>query len=214
VGQVAKVSTNGAWYVARADGLAPITALQAQLLMAETQQSAPKTLTDPGAVPGNLAPLPAAGLPATVPTPVTPDPQGTQVCAVLVDGAQGSVTVTTSGATTQQLTGASPEPVDVTGMPLADTVMIPSGKGALVRSVPGPGVTTGSLFLITDLGVKYLIPAGSSVLSDLGLAKATISALPQPIAALIPTGPALDEASALVQQAADPSNATPTGVTP
>jgi type VII secretion protein EccB len=203
-GEVFQVSDTGAYYAAQTGGLAPVTALQAQLLLVEQRQVSPVSVTASQVQAVPAAPLAAAGaLPTTVPKLAALQPDSTKVCAQPADASQGTVTVATSNAIAQILSGTPPEPVDALGAPLADSVAIPSGKGALVRTVPQPGVTNGPLFLITDLGVKYPI-TNPSVLSDLGLNNVTASQIPQSMAALIPTGPALDESAALAQQAPNP----------
>jgi hypothetical protein len=101
--------------------------------------------------------------------------------------------------------------VDGTAEPLADNVVIPPGRGALVRSVAANGTTVG-LYLITDLGVAYPISPGSSssVLTDLGLGSATISDLPESMVRLIPVGPLLDDTVAMAEQPANPPSAVGT----
>jgi type VII secretion protein EccB len=217
VGEVFQVSGTGAYYAALATGLAPVTQLQAQLLLVEQRQVAPVSLNAAqvqGAGSAALSSGGAAGLPPTVPKLATGEPDGTRVCVQPGDASQGTVTVTTQPATAQRLSATPLEPTDALGAPIADSVLIPPGKGALVRAVPQPGVTTGPLFLVTDAGVKYPI-GNSSVLSDLGLNNVTPSQVGQPIMALIPTGPVLAENAALAQQAANPPEATaaatPTG---
>ncbi|NUR61322.1 MAG: hypothetical protein HOV87_22075, partial [Catenulispora sp.] len=150
------------------------------------------------------------GLPAAVPKLVAAQPGQTAVCAVLADASQDTMTVTTHPAAPKtSARSASRAPVGPLQTPIADEVDVPAGHGALVRAVPGPGVTTGALYLVTDAGIAYPIGASGNVLTDLGLAQATPSPIPQSLLALIPTGPTLDEQAALTTQAVNPGPASP-----
>ena len=94
------------------------------------------------------------------------------------------------------MAGSPGPPADALGDPIANQVTVPPGKGALVRAVPGPGVSTGTIYLVTELGIKYPV-SGTSVLSDLGLNGVRPAPLPQTIVSLLPTGPTLAESAAL-----------------
>jgi type VII secretion protein EccB len=211
IGEVFQMSGTGADYVLLSGGLAPITALQALLLETENRQG---TVTQLGAAEIQSTPrvgLPGqsqgSALPSTAPKVSPLASATTEVCVQQVDPSQGTVTISTKQTAEQTLKGTPVPPVDPLGAPLADTVSIPSGKGALVRATPQPNVATGQLFLVTDLGVKYPVES-ESALGDLGLGKATVSQVSQPFAALIPTGPVLAESAALAQQYEFPPGAT------
>ncbi|MCH9768255.1 MAG: type VII secretion protein EccB [Actinomycetia bacterium] len=79
-----------------------------------------------------------------------------------------------------------------------DAVSMPSGRSAFVRSVglTGSGQSTGSLFLVTDSGVRYGI-RDSEAASILGLTDAPQPA-PWPMLALLPQGPELSRSGASV----------------
>lgn len=209
-GQVVKVTATGAYYVQAPDGLAPVTALQAQLLMARADQASPAPISvAQAASAGRSAQDPAAepGLPQTAPKTVAGPGGGLRICAGFDTSATQSVpTVTTEPQAPQQLSAAPTVPVDALGAPVADSVLVPAGGGAVLQAVPGPGVSTGTRYLVTDLGVKY--PLDGSVLSDLGLGSAPVARIPQAVVAVIPTGPDLSESAALATQPTDPGTAT------
>jgi type VII secretion protein EccB len=211
VGRVYVVGSS--YYTAYADGLAPITAVQERLMLADSvtarayggQAPAPLPLSVSAAAAAPVSashPAQTAGLPATVPALASvggqPGGQGPSagVCASLSSASDDTVSISVFAATTQTVTGSPSSPADALGDPIADSVVVPAGKGALVRAVPSPGVTTGTLYLVTDLGIKYPL-ASNAVLSDLGLTGVTPAPLPENIAQLLPTGPTLDEAAAL-----------------
>ena len=213
LGHVYEIAATASYYASEPAGLAAVTPLQAQLLMAEAGQGAPAPLTAadvPASAANGRAPADSDGLPAAVPKLVPAQPGQTAVCAALADASQGTMTVTTYPAAPKtSARSATRAPVGPLQTPIADEVDVPAGHGALVRAVPGPGVTTGALDLVTDAGIAYPIGASGTVLTDLGLAQATPSPIPQSLLALIPTGPTLDEQAALATQPVNPGPASP-----
>jgi type VII secretion protein EccB len=201
VGQV--YQAGGAFYSVYGDGLAPVTALQERLLLADpatasayrgpvqplslslaAAQQAPRSVLQPALISG----LPGAALPLG-----SPPGNSTELCATLTSATADAVSVTTLPASPQALTAA--EPADQLGNPLASSVAVPAGRGALIEALAGPGAAPGTDYLVTDTGQKY--PLGStSVLTDLGLSGARVVRVPENIVALLPAGPTLDEAAA------------------
>jgi type VII secretion protein EccB len=210
VGRVYVVGSS--YYTAYPDGLAPITAVQERLMLADSVTAAAYGGQPPTLVPLSAAvaaagasashPAQTAGLPATAPSLASvgeaPGGQGpsTGLCASLSSAPADEVTVSAYTVATQTVSGAPNSPTDALGDPIANNVTIPPGKGALVRAEPAPGVSAGTLYLVTELGIKYPV-TGTAVLSDLGLSSVTPSGVPENIVALLPTGPTLDEAAAL-----------------
>ena len=72
----------------------------------------------------------------------------------------------------------------------AALISVAPGGGALVRPQVAPGVGGSSLFLVTDAGVKYPLPAAEA--AALGYRASEAAALPAALLGLLPTGPALD----------------------
>jgi hypothetical protein len=83
----------------------------------------------------------------------------------------------------------------------ADRVAVPGGHGALLRTAPAPGsAAPGTIYLLTDQGIKYPLPAESTdrVQAALGYRGVRPTPVPAAVLALIPTGAALDPVAATV----------------
>lgn len=201
VGQVYQAGS--AYYAVYPDGLAPVTALQERLMLADpvtaqayrgpvqplplslaAAQQAPRSASDPAQT---------AGLPATAVPLADGQADSTQLCVTVTSAPADKVSVTALSAAPQTAPAAGP--ADKLGNPLADAVHIPAGRGAVIRAVPSPGAAAGTLYLVTDTGQKYPL-SSSSVLSDLGLSAARPVQVPENIVALLPSGPTLDESAA------------------
>jgi hypothetical protein len=174
--------------VALAGGVAPVTPFQAALLLGD-----PATVEQVGQVrptpltPGEYAALPTTalpgvwdGLPVEVPR-VVPPPPDRAVC-VVAEPTGGRVVV---GA-------ASPRGAAVAGsLPgLANEVHLPPGRAAIITARPAPDAVDGALYLVTELGVRHLLPS-VEVLAMLGYAGVVPVPVPVEVAALLPVGPAL-----------------------
>jgi type VII secretion protein EccB len=202
VGQV--YQAGGAYYAVYPDGLAPVTALQERLMLADpvisqayhghvqplplslaAAQQAPRSARDPAAI---------EGLPATDVALGNGQAEATELCATVTSAATGTVTVTSLSVSAQRASGA--EPTDQLGNPVADEVRVPMGRGAVIEAVPGPGAAAGTEYLVTDSGQKFPLLASGSVLSDLGLSGAHPVQVPGSIVTLLPSGPTLDEGAA------------------
>ncbi|GAB1691046.1 type VII secretion protein EccB [Krasilnikovia sp. M28-CT-15] len=82
----------------------------------------------------------------------------------------------------------------------ADLLAVPAGGGALVSSEAAPGVSGGTTYLVTELGIKY--PLGSSdIAAVLGLGGTDPVPMPGPVLSLLPTGPVLDPQAARTEVA-------------
>jgi type VII secretion protein EccB len=201
VGQV--YQAGGAYYAVYPDGLAPVTSLQERLMLADpviaqayrgpvqplplslaAAQQAPRSARDPAQ---------AGGLPATDVALANGQADATGLCATVTSAAADKVTVTALSASPQAASDA--EPAGQSGEPVADTVRIPMGRGAVIEAVPSPGAASGTEYLVTDTGQKFPL-ASASVLSDLGLSGARPVQVPENIVALLPSGPTLDEGAA------------------
>jgi type VII secretion protein EccB len=82
--------------------------------------------------------------------------------------------------------------------PGIDTVVMPAGRSAYVRStgITGDGGAAGPLYLINDLGVLFGVHDGNAA-EHLGLSAPALPA-PWPVLALLPRGPELSKDSASV----------------
>jgi type VII secretion protein EccB len=170
VGDVFVVEPQGGgrqYAVVLAGGLAPITQLQADLLLTDLDQREPVKLAQ-----GDLADLPRvpgpdpAGLPATTPLLARP---GAAVCAAVPDEAGPA----------QVLVGGS--------VPRAG-VVVPPGGAALVEAGD-------DIYLITERGRRHAM-SDREVPALLGYGNVRPLRLPEPVVALIPEGVRLDPAVA------------------
>jgi type VII secretion protein EccB len=193
------------YFVVFSDGLAEITPLQRDILRAQSSadpiniglteaQQAPRSgrLHPPS---GDTAP------PLSTPELVSPG-GGDLICAVTTDAAAApSIRV---DATVDKLATAVPTgSVSEDAVTLADAVLVPAGKVAVVRALGSPNANAGPYYVITDLGIKYPVPSGS-VLDMLGYPAIQAVGVPAALVSRIPTGPTLDPSAAL-----QPARTTP-----
>lgn len=198
VGTLYADRTNASYVLTRG-GLASLTPMQAQLLLADpalaaayagsdptplkvsqaqVTEAAPQPLTDPATTPAATTALAAA--PASAPTPVEPDPGEQQFCARY------------TGAAAPELVVGPAEP---TAVGAGGPVVLAPGQGALIAARPGPDTDGSTVFLVTDSGVRYPLADQPSV-EALGLAGSPVAQLPPDLLATLPVGPTLDRADA------------------
>ena len=197
VGQVVVVETatgEKRFSVVLANGLADVTATQADLLLA-----------DPAGPGGRALPMGQAQYAAAMKSPVSLVPNdsgvpaspphlaaveaGSGVCAAF--GSSASLALVASPHVPGELR-TQPGPADLTAP--ADVVSVPPGRGALVSS-------SGVLSLVVDLGVRYAVPS-ADVAKLLGYAGVSPLSLPPALVSLLPSGRALDPSAALLPVAA------------
>ncbi|MEV4640330.1 type VII secretion protein EccB [Actinoplanes sp. NPDC049548] len=206
VGQVLQVTGNAAdqWGVVLSDGVADVTAVQANLLRAdpEAYDDQKIELTRYGNLPRSktqlVADATAAGLPPAVPVLLNgPD----SVCLTYDGGANGAVSVRT-GAELPIGTAVTGEPA-APGSVQADRVHVPRGKGAVVVAAASPTApaSSGTVSIITDTGRSYPL-ANREVLAKLGYGGVQPQAIPGQLVELLPLGPALDPVRARQANAA------------
>jgi type VII secretion protein EccB len=189
-------------YVTVADGLAPVGALTARLLVAGGAAVTEVSAADVGRVLVNTAVEPP-GTPAEIPAAHGSDDRFAMACAIYRGSAEieRPVVVESFAAVDPALAQADPAVPRVApgGGALADQVLLPGGRGALVATLmPPESPAVGNVYVLTDQGVKYPVPRGSTggVLSALGYEGVAPVAVPASILALLPTGPALDPEAA------------------
>ena len=198
VGQI--VGANGD-YLVRPDGLAPVTATEAALILDDTANTRaypdgrPRVLSVSVAAVAN-APISRStddtGYPGTIPALASPN-QNAVLCA-MGDG-QDDTRILAEPALPLP-SGAKPMPVTArTDDRVATEVYVPPGAGALVRESVGAGGTTPTTYLITDAGRKYPVPSPDA-LKSLGYGSVTARLVAGTLLALLPTGPPLDPAAA------------------
>lgn len=181
VGQVLvadSVAGDRRYYVVDRSGAVRITEIEAALIVANpanrSARPIPVSAADAAARPGALI----DGLPERTPTALPGKPF---VCA---NG---------DGVRLVDRLPAEPLPVRGTDALAADGVHVPPGAGALVRDQQSPDAQGGTVYLITDRGVRY--PLGGQAAQALGYGAVTPTPIASTILALFPTGATLDPAS-------------------
>ncbi|GAB2952939.1 type VII secretion protein EccB [Micromonospora polyrhachis] len=214
VGQVLAATTVGAetrYYLVRADGIVSISQTEAALVLGnpanraayaggparEVQVSA-VDMTEVGAASaasgasGASGAAPdggSTGYPPRLAPPVVVTGERVATCATL-DGDRATIRLAGSIGVP---TGA--QPVAAGGGTQADAVYVPAGRAAVLRDQPAPQAGLGTVYLLTDQGVRHPVPTGEA-LKALGYGSVRPTPVPTSVLALFPTGPVLDQASA------------------
>ncbi|SDT74046.1 type VII secretion protein EccB [Actinoplanes derwentensis] len=172
--------------VVLADGIAPLTEMQAKLLSTEAGgtplQVGSRFLDLPASKSGlNAA---AEGLPTTVPA---------------LAEAPATACVTAPGDTVR-VNVKIPAGVAPAGTSRVDLIAVTRGAGAVVEAAASPDAAAGSgtVSVITDTGVQYAL-ADRDLLSRLGYASVKPTRIPAQLIAYLPVGPALDPVRAARQ---------------
>ncbi|WP_239154069.1 type VII secretion protein EccB [Amycolatopsis sp. FDAARGOS 1241] len=184
------------YYLVRGDGLEPVGQTEASLLVTTSANDA--------AYDGNAAPERVRAADVASVRKVAPSRAGGADLAAYPDRVPGKAPATGSSVTLCAQGGevfvcaAVPVPPGGCALPVtshrdarvADEVYVPPSGGALVCDT-GSGTT----YLVTDLGRNYPI-ATAPALASLGYGSVARQALASGLLALVPTGPALDPATA------------------
>ncbi|WP_238009820.1 type VII secretion protein EccB [Dactylosporangium sp. AC04546] len=220
VGQLFKLTEavagqpDGQHYLVRTDGLSPVTATGAALLLVDPRTAQAYPGGQVRALP--LTPAALAGAPMSVDQTVNPlhpaappalaqPAPGTAPCLqVTVDAKEGPTARIALGE--PPAVPETPAVVAVREPRLADRVVVQPGAGLLIRDQPAPGVADGTLHLLVDTGVRYPL-AGTSVAEVLGYGAATPVPVPAALLDLIPVGPSLDPETAKATIPVTTSNA-------
>jgi type VII secretion protein EccB len=108
----------------------------------------------------------------------------------------GVPSITVGGSINEAGPGVATGSTSDSGTALADRVVVPGGRVAVVRSVATPDATTGAYYLVTDVGLRYAVTSDAA-LQALGYQPADAVKVMANLVLRIPAGPALDPASAL-----------------
>lgn len=218
VGQVyvveAVAGAQDQYYLLTAGGLMPLTPVQAAIQLATaptwlypdgTVTAVPLSSAEAAAQPTLAARAEQVLLPATVPRVVHAVPEQTQICSIHSGSNQGSQTPSLVLRFAEPVTSvvSTQEPVAVRGGPLADAVLLEPATGALVRAEPSPGAGTGTIYLVTDVGIRYPV-ADVEAADALGYGGVDPTPVPAEYVALMPTGPVLSRSAALQEQLVSP----------
>ncbi len=187
-------------YVVGHGGVAPITTTQAAILLTNRAESAayqggkttpivvsPATIANAAVLPSGLAD--GTGVPSAPPHDFLPG--GAAVPCMDYPASGGTANPNLVFAA---LPAGQPPAVGTPGVTAsaqgAALISVAPGDGALIRPQVAPGAGGSSLFLVTDTGVKYPLPAAEA--AALGYRASEAAALPAALLGLLPTGPALD----------------------
>ncbi len=200
VGTVVVVATQGGarqYAVVLANGLAPISQVQADLLLSDPDEVAKlgqgradaMSQGDFSLAPAASLPGAAGGLPESTPQLARPSTEDGGVC-VRFGATRGPAGV----AVDVPLADAA-DAVRTRGGGYADRVLVPPGAGAVVAAVASPDAPTGSVCVVTDQGIRYPLST-VDVLAALGYGAVRPVPVPANLVALLPAGPVLDPAIA------------------
>ncbi len=185
------------FYVALQDALAPITEVQADILLTGSGGKDGTELTPGVAAAAPKAPATPAGdeqPPATRPDMEPLSDSRTAVCAAFGGAASApSVLVNTAVRGADDAMRTSAQTAD--GTALADRVLVEPGWGSVVEAMPSPDAKNGTLYLVTDQGERYPV-ASTEVLDVLGYSGVRPVRLPASLVVRIPEGPALNPQAA------------------
>jgi type VII secretion protein EccB len=195
---VDRVAAGEQYYLVLGDGLAPVTPLQRQIIVdqypvAPTEVSTAEIGRAPKSSQLRRDAPPSALPPAETPELAGAPPTGA-VCATSA-GATAVPEVAVGGVPPAGAHGVPTSSRTAAGISLADRVVVPPGRAALVRAVSAPRSPVGSFHIVTDTGRQFAVPS-EQVLAMLGFSAADAVTMPDGLLDRIPTGPTLDPAAA------------------
>ena len=197
VGQLIQITETGSYLLVLPDGVVPVRPIEAALLQTlplagERRSPVPVrrniALGLPASASGakvlqQFATLPGGGLPHVPDAPA-------QAGGVCVQFRENAPLVLATPPGTAPVNGTSVDDSAQSKRGLADDVRVPAEKAALVR----PDSSSATRFVIAAPGRKFA--ASTPALGGLGYDAETPVTLPEQLLLLIPTGPALDAATA------------------
>ncbi|MFD3944804.1 type VII secretion protein EccB [Streptomyces sp. NPDC058579] len=213
VGQVFRVAVPGTtdqpYYLLGKEGLAPLTATGAALVLGDPATrtayagGAPAATTlGADVLAQHLAPGAEGRPPATPGLPTSPPaalpvPAGSALCARITPGS-GGPQVTAELVRVQGLALAAPPSGDSTAPAClkVDAILVRPGHGVLARALGADGRPVGdTTYLVADSGVKFRVP-DQAALTALGYGEGSAGAVPSRLLAMLPSGPDLDTSAA------------------
>ena len=182
------------WAVVLADGIAPVTEMQATMLLAVSGRDFVPTGAGFTQLKPSSTQLSDDGdpnaMPSSVPT-LADNPD--RACMTLPVGKNGDgIRINPSVPI-----GAAVSGTTVPGDVQADLVHVARGRGAVVVSASSPSApaSAGTVMLVTDTGLRYAVASREAV-AKLGYGGIDLKQIPAELVALLPQGPALDPARA------------------
>ncbi|MFJ5225925.1 type VII secretion protein EccB [Streptomyces sp. NPDC088400] len=214
VGEVFRVTVPGSaerYYLLRSEGLTPLTATGAALLLGapETREkvygggAAKVAVLGADVLSGHLAPgagesVHDADLPEAPPEAVAVPEDRTACVRVESDNPGPRISVALVGAGELGPEAQAPAEGLTPACLRVGRITVPPGGGALVRALGAGGSKVGAtVYLVTDTGMKYRV-GSADALAAFGYSEGQARGLPSPLLAMLPTGPDLTpEAAAL-----------------
>lgn len=193
-----------AYHLLGADGLVPLSGTAAALILADpaTAEAYPQMPVQPIPVGpevfAGVPVVPDADLVVGYPPipPATVNDLGADLPCVRHQPRAGAGTaVTVVALPPDRVRDVAPVAAATSGV-LADEVMIPTGGGVLARNRARPDAGAGTLYLVSEFGVKFPIP-DEKPLGALGYGGVPPVDLPGELLALLATGPVLTSEQAL-----------------
>lgn len=188
---VASTASGSQYYLVLDDGLAPITALQQAMLRTRYPAEpvgvsvAEATSIQPSA---RLTPATGAARPPPAPPELVLPGPADPICAVT--SAPTTPPELVVGGTAGLEAAVPTRAVEKSGAPLADAVLVPAGRVAIVRSRESAAYS-----VVTDLGIRHAV-TGADVLPLLGYSRDQAVEVPAELLTRIPVGPTLDPVAA------------------
>jgi type VII secretion protein EccB len=185
------------YYLVFGDGLAPITELQKAVAIGQLGATAqPISVRDATTAPKSdrLARTGGDADPPDGPPRLAEVGATDQVCVAFRD-TRSAPRVLVGGSFPALGPGIATGSRTAGGTSLADVVVVPPGRAAVVASMPSDRAAVGAYTIVTDGGVRYPVPS-AAVLGMLGYAADVAVPVPAGLILRIPAGPTLDPAAA------------------
>ncbi|GIJ49684.1 type VII secretion protein EccB [Virgisporangium aliadipatigenens] len=202
-------------YVLTTKGLAPIGDVTARLLTI-SDRAVEITAGEAANLAEKIEP---EGFPTALPKVSTGRNDLSMVCSTFRgDERNGKISTVVgyqaAGSESLAIPPSTNQNVSADGILAVDRVLVEHGRGAVVREQPVPGVNAnGTVYLITDLGIRYALKDSGQVRAQEALGFAGYAPVPVPaqLLALVPSGPTLDPAAAGQFFRPTPAGPTPSG---
>ncbi|WP_320774403.1 type VII secretion protein EccB [Streptomyces sp. CRN 30] len=215
IGQVFQVTAPGSdarYYLLREEGLVPLTATVAALVLGDPdtrekaygEQAPTAVQLGADALEGRTADgagTERGALPDVPPKAVVLE-SGQIACARIESGGSGTRVSVAVSAQSGLGPAAQPTPEELTPACVpVDRITVRAGGGALVHALgAGGGAVGDTVYLVTDGGMKYRI-ADEESLTALGYSAGQARGLPSPLLSMLPTGPDLGTQAATAGRA-------------
>ncbi|SEF27720.1 type VII secretion protein EccB [Amycolatopsis pretoriensis] len=155
----------------------------------------------PGAlsgIPVSAGPDFAAGLPADPPQIVTPS-QTDSPCVSFMPSEHSAMSAAVEFRPASQVAARSVPAAAHRAGETADRVGVPAGAGVLAKELLAPGAVPGTLYLVTEVGIRFPL-ADAGVAGSLGYPASSAVLVPRELLDLLPTGPVLSASGAVQPQ--------------